>query len=162
MKSVDERASPGRRGIIQVVKLKDAVAVVADRHFWRAKQALAKLPDRVGGRRRRRDRQRAVLARPYREALDETGAIARNDGDVDQAMPAAAKVFEAIYEVPYLAHAPMEPLNATVACAGRPLDVWVGTQNADSALERCGEGCRREGGAGLRPQRLLGGGFGRR
>jgi isoquinoline 1-oxidoreductase beta subunit len=88
--------------------------------------------------------------------------IARNDGDVDQAMSGAAKTFEAIYETPYLSHSPMEPMNATVHLQPDRLDVWVGTQAADEATEAAAKA------SGLKPEQVfvhngfVGGGFGRR
>jgi isoquinoline 1-oxidoreductase subunit beta len=87
---------------------------------------------------------------------------ARDDGDVDQAISRAARTFEAIYETPYLSHSPMEPMNATVHLQSDRLDVWVGTQAADSALQAAAHY------AGLKPQQVyihnafVGGGFGRR
>ncbi len=73
---------------------------------------------------------------------------ARNDGDVDKAMSGAAKTFEAIYETPYLSHSPMEPMNATVNLQPDRLDVWVGTQAADEALEAAAKV------SGLKPEQV--------
>ena len=104
----------------------------------------------------------AQFAQAYREALDGPAATARNDGDVEKAMLGAAKRIEAVYEVPYLAHAPMEPLNATAHYRPERLDVWIGTQNALLTLTTAAET------AGLPPDRVFihncfcGGGFGRR
>jgi isoquinoline 1-oxidoreductase beta subunit len=87
---------------------------------------------------------------------------ARNDGNVDQAFSGGAKTFEAIYETPYLSHSPMEPMNATVNLQPDRLDVWVGTQAADEALEAAAKA------SGLAPEQVyvhngfVGGGFGRR
>jgi isoquinoline 1-oxidoreductase subunit beta len=87
---------------------------------------------------------------------------ARNDGNVDQAISSATKTFEAIYETPYLSHSPMEPMNATVNLQVDRLDVWVGTQGADMALDSAARA------SGLKPEQVyiynafLGGGFGRR
>src|SRR5438105_12618068 len=110
VKSVDERAIAGRRGVLQVVKLKDAVAVVADRH-WRAQTALDKLSIEweVGAA---GSSDSVQFRKAYLDALDQKGADARHDGNVDAAMPGAAKVIEATYDAPIIAHAPMEPLNA--------------------------------------------------
>ncbi len=110
VKSVDEGAIAGRRGVLQVVKLKDAVAVVADR-FFRAQTALNALPIEweVGAAGAANSAQ---FRKEYLDALDQKGVEARHDGNVDAAMPTAAKVIEATYEVPIIAHAPMEPLNA--------------------------------------------------
>jgi isoquinoline 1-oxidoreductase beta subunit len=160
VKSVDERAIAGRRGNLQVVKLKDAVAVVADRYF-RAKAALDALAIEweVGAA---GATDSAQFRKAYIDALDQKGAVARHDGDVDAAMPTAAKVIEATYDVPIIAHAPMEPLNAIAHVQADRVDVWVGTQNADLALTFAAQA------SGVKPESVFihntfsGGGFGRR
>ncbi len=161
LKSVDETPLKGAQGIVQVVKLPNAVAVVATGSFWRAKEALAKLqPEWETGAAGSTDS--AQFAREYREALDGKAAVARNDGNVDTALPAAAKSLDALYEVPYLAHAPMEPMNATVHLQSDRLDVWVGTQSADRTLKTAAAV------SGLKPEQVyihngfVGGGFGRK
>ena len=158
--SVNDAAVKGMRGVAAVVKLDNAVAVVADR-FWRAQKAAEglkvawNLGAGAGG-------SSAQFAQAYREALDGPAATARNDGDDEKAMLGAAKRIEAVYEVPYLAHAPMEPLNATAHYRPERLDVWIGTQNALLTLTTAAET------AGLPPDRVFihncfcGGGFGRR
>ena len=84
LKSVDEAPVKGRRGVQQVVKLDDAVAVVADR-FWRAKEALALLkPEWDTGEAGKTDS--AQFAKLYRDTLDGPMVSARNDGDVDAAL----------------------------------------------------------------------------
>jgi isoquinoline 1-oxidoreductase beta subunit len=132
VKSVDERAIAGRRGVMQVVRLKDAVAVIADRH-WRAQTALDMLPIEweVGAS---GATDSAQFRKAYLDALDDKGAVAHHDGDVDAAMATAGRVIEATYDVPIIAHAPMEPLNAIAQVQADRVDVWVGTQNADLAL----------------------------
>ncbi len=160
VKSVDERAIAGRRGNLQVVKLKDAVAVVADRYF-RAKAALDALAIEweVGAA---GATDSAQFRKAYIDALDQKGADARHDGNVDAAMPTAAKVIEATYDVPIIAHAPMEPLNAIAHVLPDRVDVWVGTQNADLALTFAAQA------SGVKPESVFihntfsGGGFGRR
>src|SRR3984957_10788504 len=161
LKSVDESVLAGAPGIVQVVKLDNAVAVVATDTYWRAKRALSRLQPEwdvhAAG-----TVDSAQLSREYRAALSERMLIARNDGDVDKAMSGAANTFEAIYETPYLSHSPMEPLNATVNLQPDRLDVWVGTQDAESALGAAAHA------SGLKPEQVhihnafLGGGFGRR
>ena len=90
LKSVDETPVKGRRGIQQVVKLADAVAVVADR-FWRAKEALALLkPEWETGAAGKTDS--AQFAKLYRDTLDGPMASARNDGDVDAAFAKSANL----------------------------------------------------------------------
>jgi isoquinoline 1-oxidoreductase beta subunit len=161
LKSVDESMAVGAPGVISVVKLGNAVAVVAEGSFWRAKQALARLqPEWDAGEAASVDSDK--LSQEFRKALSETMLTARNEGDVDQAMSGATKTFEAIYETPYLSHSPMEPMNATVHLQPDRLDVWVGTQAADEATEAAAKA------SGLKPEQVyvhngfVGGGFGRR
>ena len=162
LKSVDESPLSGAPGIVGVVKMPDAVAVAATGSFWRAKQALAKLqPEWDVGPAGNTDT--AQFLREYRAALDEgKAATARNQGNVDQALPGAAKTLEAVYETPYLSHSPMEPMNATVDLKPDRLDIWVGTQDALDETEKAAKA------AGLEPEQVylhncfVGGGFGRR
>ena len=158
--SVDDSAVQGGRGIKQVVKLDDAVAVVAD-NYWRANEALKKLKIAWdGGAAARTDS--AGFAKDYRDALDGPMVTARNDGDAKSAIANSKHVVEAVYETPLLAHATMEPCNATVHLQGDRLDVWMGSQ---SALENAKMAAKE---AGLKPEQVyfhqlyLGGGFGRR
>jgi isoquinoline 1-oxidoreductase beta subunit len=161
LKSVDESVVTGAPGVLQVIKLSSAVAVVAEGSFWRAKQALARLqPEWDAGEAASVDSDK--LSQEFHKALSETMLTARNEGDVDQAMSGATKTFEAIYETPYLSHSPMEPMNATVHLQPDRLDVWVGTQAADEATEAAAKA------SGLKPEQVyvhngfVGGGFGRR
>jgi isoquinoline 1-oxidoreductase beta subunit len=161
LRSVDESVLSGAPGIVGVVKLENAVAVVATGTYWRAKRALSRLqPEWDVGAAGSVDS--AQLSAQFRAALTERMVTARNDGDVDKAMSGAVRTFEAIYETPYLSHSPMEPMNATVHLQPDRLDVWVGTQDAEMAL---GAAARV---SGLKPEQVhihnafLGGGFGRR
>jgi isoquinoline 1-oxidoreductase subunit beta len=161
LKSVDDSMLSGAPGIVQVVKLPNAVAVVATGSFWRAHRALSRLhPEWDVGAAGSVDSER--LSKEYRAALNGPMVTARNDGDVDKAMSGGAKTFEAVYETPYLSHSPMEPMNATVHLQPDRLDVWVGTQAADQALKAAARV------SGLKPEQVyvhnafVGGGFGRR
>jgi isoquinoline 1-oxidoreductase beta subunit len=161
LKSVDDSVLAGAPGVLQMVKLDNAVAVVAEGSFWRAKQALARLqPEWDTGEAGSLDSDK--LSQTFHAALNETMTTARNDGNFDQAMSDATKTFEAIYETPYLSHSPMEPMNATVHLQPDRLDVWVGTQAADEATEAAAKA------SGLKPEQVylhngfVGGGFGRR
>jgi isoquinoline 1-oxidoreductase beta subunit len=159
--SVDETPATGMKGVIAVIKLDDAVAVVADR-YWRARAAMAKLkPVWAPGPNATVDS--AQLDQAYLAALDGPLASAKKVGDADAALAApGAKLVEATYEVPYLAHAPMEPMNATVHLQPERLDVWIGTQAPLSTLQLAA----RE--SGIAPanvyvhNQFVGGGFGRR
>ena len=161
LKSVDDSVLNGAPGVLKVVKLDNAVAVVASDTYWRAKRALSRLqPEWDVGEAGKVDSDK--LSQMYRAALSDPMMTARNDGNVDQALSSGAKTFEAIYETPYLSHSPMEPMNATVNLQPDRLDVWVGTQAADEALEAAAKA------SGLKPEQVyvhngfVGGGFGRR
>src|SRR6201988_378213 len=161
LKSVDESVLSGAPGVVGVVKLENAVAVVATGTFWRAKRALSRLqPEWDVGAAGSVDS--GQLSAQFRRGLTERMGTAGNDGNVDRAMSGAVRTFEAIYETPYLSHSPMEPMNATVSLQPDRLDVWVGTQDAEMAL---GAAARV---SGLKPEQVhihnafLGGGFGRR
>jgi isoquinoline 1-oxidoreductase subunit beta len=161
LKAVDESVLSGAPGIVAIVKLDHAVAVVATESFWRAKRALSRLQPEwdVGASGLVNSAQ---LSKDFRAALSAKMVSARNDGDVDKAMSRGARTFEAIYETPYLSHSPMEPMNATVNLQADRLDVWVGSQDAEGALHAAA------GASGLKPEQVhihnafLGGGFGRR
>src|SRR5260370_35380782 len=87
---------------------------------------------------------------------------ARKDGDAAGVLAKADRIVEAVYEVPHLAHAPMEPLNATAHLQADRVDVWMGTQNALGTLQQGAAA------SGLKPDQVyihnayLGAGFGRR
>ena len=160
LKHVDEGPVQGRRGVLQVVKLGDAVAVVADR-YWRAKEALALLePEWEVGEAGKSDSEQ--FAKLYRDTLEGPMVSARNDGDVDNVFSKGGKIVEAVYEAPHAAHAQMEPLNATAHFTGDTLDIWVGTQIPMGALHLAAAA------SGLKQEQInihncfLGGGFGRR
>jgi isoquinoline 1-oxidoreductase subunit beta len=90
------------------------------------------------------------------------GAVARKDGDAPAALASAAKKIEAVYEVPYLAHAPMEPLNCTADVRADRCEVWASTQGQTAAMQAA------LGITGLKQDAItvhslyMGGGFGRR
>jgi isoquinoline 1-oxidoreductase beta subunit len=160
LKSVDDAPAKGRRGVLRVVKLDNAVVVVADR-FWRAKEALALLkPEWDVGEAGNSDS--AQFAKLYRDTLDGPMVSARNDGSVDDAFGKGGKLVEAVYEAPHLAHATMEPLNATVHLQPDKLEVWLGSQTPMGTIRQA------VAASGLKPEQIvihncfLGGGFGRR
>ena len=71
----------------------------------------------------------AELLAEYRSLLDQPGLSARNDGDAETAIAGAAKIVTADYEFPYLAHAPMEPLNCVVELSEHRCEIWSGSQS---------------------------------
>jgi isoquinoline 1-oxidoreductase beta subunit len=158
--SVDDAKARAVPGVQQVVRLDDAVAVVAD-HMWAAKQGLAALAIRWDEGPNAR-LGTADIVQQLAAASQRSGVVARNDGDVVRAMAGAARKVEAIYEQPFLAHATMEPVNCTVHVRPDGCDIWVGTQVPTFTRTAAAQltGLPRE-----RVQvhnHLLGGGFGRR
>src|SRR5258705_240076 len=134
VKTLDASKVEGRRGIVKVLNLEAFVAVVGD-NWWRAKEALrdVHIDWDVGAN---GNVSSASLMEFYRGGLDakEDIAVARKDGDFDQAFDGAAKKLEAEYYTPYLAHACMEPMGCTAVLKDGKVDVWTSTQNAEASL----------------------------
>ncbi len=131
-KSVDSSKIDSRRGIVKVINLGEFVAVVAD-NWWRAKEALRDVSiDWDNGKNAAVNS--ASMMQYYRDGLTQSEpAVARNDGNTLAAL-ASAKVIEADYYTPYLAHATMEPMVCTALLDGDKLDIWASTQNPESTL----------------------------
>jgi isoquinoline 1-oxidoreductase beta subunit len=160
LKSVDDSKAKKIVGVHQIVRLDDAVAVVAD-HMWAAKQGLAAL-DIDWDEGANAKLSTADIVRQMDVASQQPGLMARNDGDIAHAMARAATKVEAVYQMPFLAHATMEPMNCTVQVRLDGCDVWVGNQVVSRAQAAAAEatGLPREK---VRVwNQLLGGGFGRR
>jgi len=160
LKSYDFSAISGRRGVIAAVPVTNGVAVVAD-NFWRAKEALKAMPI-VWDFGPAASTDSGEFRAEYHAALDGPLANGGGYGDVDAAFASPAKLVEAVYEVPYLAHAPMEPLNATAHWRGDRIDVWMGTQSPESALALAAKAGGVDPKAVFVHNCFLGGGFGRR
>ena len=160
VKRYDFDVVSARRGVVQAVELEGAVALVADT-FWHAKTALDAMPIEWDFG-ENADASSAEFMAEFKADLDKPGVVAAESGDVDGALAEAARSIEADYEVPYLAHATMEPLNCTAHVQPNRVDVWLGTQNPESVLAAAAEI------SGLDPENVyvhncfLGGGFGRR
>jgi isoquinoline 1-oxidoreductase beta subunit len=112
---IDDSTAIEIKGVRQVVRLDDAVAVVAD-HMWAAIQGLAAL-DIEWDEGPNAKVSSADIVRQMETALQKPGVVGRKDGDVAKAMAGAAMKVEAVYQVPFLAHATMEPMNAQFMCA---------------------------------------------
>jgi isoquinoline 1-oxidoreductase beta subunit len=158
--AVDESKAKKIEGVHQVVRLDHAVAVIAD-HMWAAKHGLAAL-DIEWDEGPNARLSTSDIVQQLEAALLRPGVIARKDGDVAKAMAGAAQQVEAVYEMPFLAHATMEPVNCTVHVRKDGCDVWVGSQVLARAQATVAEV------TGLPVEKirvhnqLLGGGFGRR
>jgi len=160
VKSFDATAARRVKGVSHVVKVTNGVAVVAD-SFWAALQgrkaltvtwdegALATLTS-------------AQISSGYKAAAAQAGQQARKDGDAEKALAAGGKIVEAVYEVPFLEHACMEPMNATAHVRADACEIWAPTQNPGGTQQT---GARL---TGLPANKVvvnttfLGGGFGRR
>ena len=112
-------------GVRKVVVLDDMVAVVGD-HMWAAKQGLQAL-DISWNEGPNAGVSSADIWRDLRKASEGSGAVAKNVGDVEKALSQGEK-YEAAYELPFLAHATMEPLNCTVQLKPDSCEIWLGTQ----------------------------------
>ena len=158
--SVDEAKALAVAGVSQVVRLDDAVAVVAT-HTWAAKQGLAAAnPQWDAGPNAKLST--ADIAAQLARAAERPGAVARTVGDATAAIARAPQKVEAVYEQPFLAHATMEPMNCTVHVTADGCDVWLGTQvpGLTQAAVMKETGLRRD--QVRLHNHLLGGGFGRR
>src|SRR3981189_2062917 len=126
VKSVNDTAAKTVKGVRQMVRLDDAVAVVAD-HMGAAQKGLAALKIEWGDGPHAK-LATADIARELETATTKPGAVAQNIGDADKAMAGAATKIEANYQVPFLAHATMEPMNCTVHVRPDGCEIWVGSQ----------------------------------
>jgi len=158
--SVDEAKAKAVPGVSQVVRLEDAVAIVAA-HTWAAKQGLAAAAPQWDPGPNAKLSQSDIVAQ-LASASERPGAVARHDGDAAAAIAGAPRKIDAIYEQPFLAHATMEPMNCTVQMTRERCEIWVGTQVpglTQAAVMKL---------TGFEPEKviihnhLLGGGFGRR
>ena len=125
VKAVDDRKAREVPGVHRIIVADDLVAVVGD-HMWSAKKGLDALaitwdsgPNATV--------DSAAIWQDLRAASAKEGAVAKSEGDVDKAMQ-GAQVHEAAYEMPFLAHATMEPMNCTVQLGKDSCEVWLGTQ----------------------------------
>ncbi len=158
--SVNSTKAKAVPGVQEVAQVPAGVAVIAA-DFWSAKagrDALEVAWDEGEGR----TLSTAGLREQYRKLAGTPGITARKEGDPEKGLAKAEQKISAEYEVPYLAHATMEPLNCVVDLKGEECNIWTGTQfqtgDRDAAAKV----------AGLKPEQVrvhtlfLGGGFGRR
>jgi isoquinoline 1-oxidoreductase beta subunit len=160
VKSLDDTKAKAVPGVRAVVRVPTGVAVVAD-HFWAAKLGRDALNiDWDLGPHASLDS--AAVREEFSRLAGTKGTTAAQAGNVTGAFAKAAKTIEADYAVPYLAHATMEPLNATVRISGNKCEIWTGTQFQTMDQQMAARI------TGLKPEQVeihttfLGGGFGRR
>jgi isoquinoline 1-oxidoreductase beta subunit len=147
------------KGVSGVVMIEEGVAVVAD-NTWRAKNAASKLDLTEEQNEVYKDQDTFKV---LKDAINgESDVVSEDIGDVENAFANATSILEAEYQVPYLAHACMEPMNCTVLIDGENAEVWVGSQAPTFVMDGVA------GGAGISKSNIkinvtyLGGGFGRR
>jgi isoquinoline 1-oxidoreductase beta subunit len=160
LKAVEVSEALKRRGVHKIVRLDDAVVVIADR-FWRARDAAAALNPVFDAGANGNVTSAAITARRT-EALN--GTDLSDDLKVGDARAALSRgaVIEATYQVPYLAHATMEPMNATALYKDGSLQVWAGTQDGLGARAFCAEAAKLPLDKVAFHLLPMGGGFGRR
>jgi len=158
--SVDEAAALAVPGVHQVVKLDNAVAVIAD-HYWAARNGLeAAAPKFNDGPNASLSTADVVAA--LAKAAERDGAVAKSEGDAGGALAGAAMKLDSVYENPFLAHATMEPINCTAHVTESGCDIWVGTQIPSIAHKVVAKALGLDESNVRIHNHLLGGGFGRR
>src|SRR5882757_5721209 len=156
---VDDSAAKKIPGVQKIVVLDDTVAVVGD-HMWAAKKGLdALVVDWDEGPNARLSSN--DIWQDLRAASEKDGVVAKSTGDIAKGLATGSRL-DASYELPFLAHATMEPLNATVHVKPDACEIWTGTQIMARVQSEAAKA------AGLPVEKvtvnnhLIGGGFGRR
>lgn len=163
--TVDEAAAMTVKGVRQIVKLPDAVAVVGD-HYWAARKGM----DALGatwteGTNAKLDQ--ATIVAGYAKASEGPGASAMAEGGLDAALQdktlaGAATRVSAVYQQPFLAHATMEPGSCVLDLQADRCEIWTGTQIPDAAREAAATATGLPIEKVVLHNHLMGGGFGRR
>ena len=156
---VEDAAARKIAGVRQVVVLDDLVAVVGD-HMWAAKKGLEALDVTWNEGANARINSRDIWEN-LRAASEKDGAVAKSDGDIAKGLASGDKL-EADFELPFLAHATMEPLNCTVHFKGDSCEIWTGTQIMARVQSEAAKAAGLPVDKVTVNQHLLGGGFGRR
>ena len=160
LKSVDDSKATAVKGVRQIVKLDDVVAVIAD-HNGAARKGLAAL-NIVWDDGPNAAVTTADIIAQMAQAAKTDGVVAAKAGDAPKAIAGAAHKLEAAYHQPFLAHAAMEPMNCTVHVRKDDCEIWVGTQ----VITRAQAAAAKITGLPLEKvyvhNHMLGGGFGRR
>ncbi len=160
------KAVPGVREVLEIPRIQQGafteggVAVVAD-SSWAAMEGRRAL-DITWDEGPHAKESSASLREQFVELASKPGKVYRNDGDADSALASAAKKIEAIYELPFQAHACMEPLNCAVHVREKDAEAWVPTQAPDWARDIIAGTTKLPKESINVHTTLMGGGFGRR
>ncbi len=157
---VDDSRARAVPGVRQIVVLDDLVAVVGD-HMWAAKQGLDALEitwdDGPNGA-----ISSDLIWQRLRAASNRAGAVAKNVGDIDKALGPSDGAYGQTYEMPFLAHATMEPLNCTVHITPGSAEAWIGTQVMERVHAAIAKAADLPESKVTVHNHLIGGGFGRK
>ena len=159
--SVNADQARAMAGVVDVFTIERGVAVIAE-SYWQARKAQDRLAVEWDETYAVKKNHEAVFTE-YRQAADDSaGDTERADGDAWSRLDQADNVLDAEYEAPFLAHATMEPMNATAEITEVGLEVWVPTQAPDMARAAAARRSRFSVGDIRIHTTFLGGGFGRR
>ncbi len=165
VKAVDTTVRSSQPGVVQILNLGNAVAVIAE-GYWQAKTALQALPITYESTPNDGLNQDEIINR-YRKAMD-TDLTEGNlethfkSGDASKALQEAKVLIEAEYQLPFLAHATMEPMNCTAWVQPGRCELWCGSQNPLGVKAAAAELLELDLDQVIVHNQLLGGGFGRR
>ncbi|WP_027553867.1 xanthine dehydrogenase family protein molybdopterin-binding subunit [Bradyrhizobium sp. Cp5.3] len=156
---VDDSAAVKIPGVRKVVALDDTVAVIGD-HMWAAKKGLEalKIEWNEGPHAKLTTKD---IWQDLRAASAKDGAVAKSTGDIAKGLSSGDR-FEAAYELPFLAHASMEPINATVHVKPDSCEIWTGTQIMTRVQAEAAKAAGLPVDKVIVNNHLLGGGFGRK
>ncbi len=126
VKNVNSTAARRIKGVKEVIKIPSGVAVIAD-NFWAAKQGRDAL-NITWDTPKAAQITSSEMAKQYIELASQPGAVAKDTGQANAKMAEAAQKLNATYEFPYLAHAPMEPLNCVIHIEKGKCQIWTGCQ----------------------------------
>ena len=160
IRSFDASLTEKVTGVVRAVQVPQGVAVIAA-NTWAALKGMRALKITWDDSNAEKRSSTDLLAE-YKAMLDKPGTVARSQGNIDDGFKVAAKTVEVDFEFPYLAHAPMEPLDCVIRYDGKTADIWTGSQlqTVDHGAA-CAE-------LGLKPEAIqlhtlwAGGSFGRR
>ncbi|WP_022960264.1 xanthine dehydrogenase family protein molybdopterin-binding subunit [Spongiibacter tropicus] len=158
LKGFDASAAEGSPGLVQVLEVDGAVAVLAD-NYWHARQAANKIQLDWDKGPLAGVSSDALRAQRHELAKTEEGKVVEELGE---ASAATGERFEVIYDVPYLAHATMEPMNALAVPTENGLEIWSGMQGVQLAVDAVARATGLEKSQIQVHNHFLGGGFGRR
>jgi isoquinoline 1-oxidoreductase subunit beta len=156
---VDDSAAKKLPGVQQIVVLDDLVAVVGD-HMWAAKKGLEALAITWNEGPNVRISSKDIW-QDLREKSEKDGVVARSEGDIAKGLSIGDRM-EAAYELPFLAHATMEPLNATVHFKQDSCEIWTGTQIMTRVQAEAAKAAGLPVDKVIVNNHVLGGGFGRK